>query len=75
MTLMYEDSLVNSEFVADALTKIDLGTLANSTNAQIEANFEINGAESTKALRFFEAKKSNREQSLELTLNMLQNAL
>lgn len=74
MTLMYEDSLVNSEFVADALTKIDLGTLANSTNAQIEANFEINGAESTKALRFFEAKKSNREQSLELTLNMLQNA-
>jgi len=75
MTLMHEDSLVDESLLTDALTKIDLGTLANSTDEQIANNFEHNGLDYAKALRFYQAEKSSRAQSLDLTLTMLQNSM
>ena len=74
MTLTYKNNDYNKDLFTEANAEIDLGTLSNLSNEQIAAKFTSDGAAKTKSLRFHQAEKSSKEQSLELTLEMLRNA-
>lgn len=74
MTLSYPDSSFNAALYPAAAAKIDLVTLANNNNANLEATFNEDAVAKVKALRFHKAATTQAE-SLDLTLKMLQESM
>ena len=74
MTLTYGDTLINKDLQTEARSHVDLATLSNKTNSDLEILFDEQAFDKVKALRYFEGLNS-RAASLDLTLNMLQEAI
>ena len=74
MSLTYEDSVFDKSMYPSAAAQIDLSTLANNNNAKLEGMFDSQGYEKVKALRFHKSATSQ-EESLDLTLKMLQESM